>query len=266
MGDDLEGQGVPRRGLSEGMPVLRPFFSFYGSKHRIAGRYPHPLTERVIEPCAGSAGYALRHHNLQVLLLDVNPTVAGIWSYLIKVREEEIHRIPLLTSGEDVSVLRGQPREARDLVGFWLRRGAAHPAQRPSAWMREGKWERQFWGSEVRSMIASQLKYIRHWEVRCAPYSDAPDVSATWFVDPPYQGTPGQQYRRWGSDYIDYGHLGEWCVARRGQVIVCERTGARWLPFSHIHTATGTQGTYRSGVSHEAMWHQVALPTSAVEA
>jgi len=245
--------------------ILRPFFSYYGSKHRMAGRYPQPVTGTIIEPFAGSAGYALWHHRSRVILLDANPIVAGVWSFLINAREEEVLRIPLLAPDEDVEDLGGVAVEARHLVGFWLRRAAAHPARRPSAWMRQaarvhdGRRDSCFWGEDVRAVIAGQQKFIRHWSVRCASYSDAPDLTADWFVDPPYQGRPGQQYRRWGSNHLDYDSLGRWCVARRGQVIVCEAEGADWLPFGHLHTGTGTQGTHRTGITHEAMWHQQAV-------
>jgi hypothetical protein len=30
---------------------------------------------------------------------------------------------------------------------------------------------------------------------------------------------------------VDYVHLGKWCMERTGQLIVCDNTGADWLPF-----------------------------------
>jgi hypothetical protein len=36
-------------------------------------------------------------------------------------------------------------------------------------------------------------------------------------------------------------------------VIVCENTGATWLPFEHLHDAKATRNGGR-GVSREAVW------------
>jgi hypothetical protein len=41
--------------------TVRPFFSFFGSKWRVAPHYPAPERDLIIEPFAGSAGYSLRH-------------------------------------------------------------------------------------------------------------------------------------------------------------------------------------------------------------
>lgn len=42
--------------------ILRPFFTYFGAKWRAAPHYPPPTHPTVIEPFAGAAGYALRHH------------------------------------------------------------------------------------------------------------------------------------------------------------------------------------------------------------
>jgi site-specific DNA-adenine methylase len=62
------------------------------------------------------------------------------------------------------------------------------------------------------------------------------------FVDPPYQ-VKGVYYSgsRWST--ADYRDLAELCVALKGaghQVIVCERLGADWLPFTPLHTYHGS--------------------------
>ncbi len=62
--------------------MIRPFFSFYGSKWRDAPRH-YPAYSSIIEPFAGSAGYALRYADLQVTLCDADPVIVGVWSYLI---------------------------------------------------------------------------------------------------------------------------------------------------------------------------------------
>jgi site-specific DNA-adenine methylase len=55
------------------MVNLRPFFSYYGGKHRSVATYPAPLYPDVIEVFAGSAGYATRYADRRVVLVDNNP-------------------------------------------------------------------------------------------------------------------------------------------------------------------------------------------------
>ena len=67
------------------------------------------------------------------------------------------------------------------------------------------------------------------WEIRCGEYHQLDDVGeATWFIDPPYQAT-GRYYMV--NTVEDYAALRDWTLARSGQLIVCERSGANWLPF-----------------------------------
>src|SRR5690348_5384455 len=58
---------------------LMPFFSFYGGKWRAAPKYPAPLYDTIIEPFAGSAGYAVRHYEKRVLLCEKDPVIAALW-------------------------------------------------------------------------------------------------------------------------------------------------------------------------------------------
>jgi len=226
---------------------LKPFFGYFGSKAALASRYPPPgnyLT--LIEPFAGSAGYALRTPARQVLLCDTNPRICGIWRYLIAARESELVRLPLLgpdSSVEDFAI----PPEARDLIGFWLGRCLSSPRLRPSKWRRSGKWPSTFWGENIRARIAAQVGAIRHWRVRCASYETLPIVPATWFIDPPYVGA-GHRYRKSASPVV-HADLALWCQQREGRVIVCEQLGADWLPFQPLATIR-TVG----GVSREVVW------------
>ena len=41
--------------------------------------------------------------------------------------------------------------------------------------------------------------------------------------------------------FIDYPSLGNWCMERKGQVIVCEQEGADWLPFEVLRETTNSQ-------------------------
>ncbi len=229
---------------------LRPFFGFYGGKWRDALKhYPSPAFDAIVEPFAGSAGYALRYADRDVVLSELDPIVASVWRYLIRVSSEEIRAIPDLGLDQIVDDL-DVCQEARWLVGFWLNRGTSRPRTSPSRWMRDGIRPGSFWGERVRETIASQVDRIRHWQVFNCSYELCPvDAPATWFIDPPYQGA-GRHYR-FGSSGIDYLELGEWCRSRRGQVIVCENAGAGWLPFRQLADVKTTRASSRSA---EVSW------------
>lgn len=229
---------------------LRPFFKFYGGKWRDAVKhYPAPTGRVIVEPFAGSAGFALRYHEKNVMLYDVDPVICGVWDYLIRVSSAEIRAIPDVPLDGTVDDLK-IPQEARWLVGFWLNTGSAAPRKSPSKWMRDGMTPGSFWGDRARERIARQVDAIRHWRVHHGSYAEIePVLHATWFVDPPYQ-VAGKHYR-FSSAGIDFAHLGEWCRALPGQVIVCENEGADWLPFCKIADVKTTHPSRRSS---EVVW------------
>lgn len=230
---------------------LKPFFCYYGGKYRAAPHYPKPEHSTIVEPFAGAAGYSTRYPDRNVFLVDLNPVLVGVWDYLIRAPESEILSIPDVH--EHVDELNGPP-EQKWLVGFWLNKGTAMPCKRPSAWMRSGIRPHSFWGNTIRERIASQQRYIRHWQIHHASYVDAcfPVDPCTWFVDPPYQKA-GKHYKN-GTKDIDYVQLGKWCRTRNGQIIVCENVGADWLPFQSFLSIKATPGASREGSSVEVLW------------
>lgn len=223
----------------------RPFFSFYGGKWRTARRYPLPVHDTIVEPFAGSAGFATWYYRRRVILVERDPVIAGLWRYLVRVSPAEVLALPPIV--ECVDDVPGPPG-ARALVGFWLNAATSRPRNVPGKWMRSAVGRsRLYWGPGVRTRIASQVEQIRHWEILEGDYSIAPDVEATWFIDPPYEDK-GRHYRH-GSRDIDFAALGEWARARRGQVIACENVGASWLPFEPAWHAKSARGR-----SREAIW------------
>lgn len=240
---------------------LRPFFTFYGGKWRAAPFYAKPEHDTIIEPFAGSAGYAMRYPRLKVILVERDPLVAATWRYLLRVSPEEVISLPDLQEGQSVDDL-FVCQEARLLIGWWLNGGSAQPKKRPGAWMRRQiengghGWTtgggQLSWGARVRERIAGQLSQISHWTLVEGSYESAPERAATWFVDPPYRKA-GKHYR-FGPDQIDYPGLGRWCASRPGQVIVCENVGADWLPFRPWRYIKASAAKHGGKISHEAIW------------
>lgn len=233
---------------------LRPFFSYYGSKWFLARYYPEPLYPNVVEPFAGSAGYALRHSERDVTLCDLNPTIAGLWRWLIQVSVADVLALPVdVDSVDDVHA--GQ--EARWLVGFWLGRAQRAPSRQRTPWAKDGRWPLCFWGEAIRARIARQVDSIRHWKVVEASYETLPLVAATWFVDPPYE-RQGKAYL--GASGLRYLDIADWCRRLPGQVIACENAGATWLPFEPFRTARANSSRGNGRVSHEVIWTKQGDP------
>lgn len=205
-------------------------FYYYGRKKRLAKWYPEPTYDTIIEPFAGSAAYALHGENWkrQVILVERDPKVVEVWKWLINdATQAEIDALPPLTKGE----------KSADFLQILhcVSKGAFGYKQ-----MTVTEIMAQNWNNSRRTMSAS-LHKVKHWQVIEGDFTTAPDIEATWFIDPPYKGDPGTGYR-FSSKMIDYEMLGEWIQSRRGQVIACEGAGGDYLPFRPLRENTGVGG------------------------
>ena len=65
-------------------------FSFYGAKRRLAGFYPEPVYDTIIEPFCGSAAYSIYGDRWQknVWLYDVDHRITAVWQFLISATEQ----------------------------------------------------------------------------------------------------------------------------------------------------------------------------------
>lgn len=217
---------------------LRPFFPFYGSKWNIARHYPAPAHDLVIEPFAGGAGYATFHGSPRAHLIDADPIIAGLWSYLIKATPEEILALPDMPEVGDSVENYDLPQEAKWLIGFWLNRGSATPKKSRTAYSARTDRAQLNWSAKAKERVARQLEHIRAWTVAEGSFDSAPDEAATWFIDPPY-GDKGRFYR---IKFSEFENLGAWCRGRAGLVIACEGPGADWLPFEPLGSFKSSLG------------------------
>ena len=235
---------------------LNSFFLYFGSKSQLAHRYPAPVHDTIIEPFAGSAAYSVRHHRRKVILIDKDPVVVGLWSYLLRSSPRDLLALPDLAVGQHVNELR-ICQEARWLIGRWIDFGAKAPAGKRTPWGSDESKMHRTWGRTMRARLAGQVDKIRHWQIIEGGYESAPDVEATWFIDPPYQ-RGGLQYTV-SSKGLDFPALGAWCRERQGQVIVCEETGASWLPFEPFATIRSVG----KNLTGEVIWTNDATQTQA---
>lgn len=214
-------------------------FFYYGRKGQVGKRYPAPTRRTVIEPFAGSAAYAHRHIDSldAVILIERDADVCGMWRQVLDPALGVDDLCPPLALGEYTT----------NRFHIWAAAsgGGPYTKLKATAFMTVNV-------ERLRRRMTRDLARWRDTEVTVieGDYTEAPDVEATWFVDPPYQGHPGSLYRH-GSADIDFATLGLWCKERTGQVIVCEGEGADWLPFE----ALGDVVAHAGKRSSEVVWY-----------
>lgn len=99
--------------------------------------------------------------------------------------------------------------------------------------------------------MAENLFKIKHWRIISGDYTLAPDIEATWFIDPPYKEDAGKGYR-YSSKLINYQKLAEWAKNRKGEIIFCEGNCGDYLPFNPLLDLKGVAGK----TSKEVIYYQ----------
>lgn len=210
-------------------------FAYYGAKHGMAAKYPRPRHPVVVEPFAGSAAYSVHHarHIDHAIICDADPGVVDLWHELQTMTAHDVDLIGTQLHGTHFThpLLAGMAGSTTMTATLEGKRRAVTPRMLKD------------WPT-VRRRIINALEPIRTWQVLHATYDQAPDIEATWHIDPPYQenGTMAGAGYRHGADAIDFDHLGAWCQARRGFVMVCEQSPATWLPFHPFTTQANGAG------------------------
>jgi site-specific DNA-adenine methylase len=205
-------------------------FYYYGRKKQIAKHYPEPNCATIIEPFAGAAAYSLYGENWhrRVILVEKDPRVAGLWQWLIeKATESDIKKLPVLKTG-DYSTEFLHIIHAATKMAFKFKRIKVTPVL-------ERNWEIS------KRVFEENLYKIKYWKIICGDYSEAPDIEATWFIDPPYKGDSGMGYG-YGSNLINYEKLAIWTKKRKGEVIFCEGEKGDYLPFKPLVSLKGVAG------------------------
>lgn len=205
-------------------------FYYYGRKKQIVKHYPAPNYDVIIEPFAGAAAYSFHYNSLatRVVLIEKDEKVANIWKWLIHdATEHDIKSLPNLQPGERSTEFLHIIHAATKMA-FAFKRIKVTPVLARN-------WEIS------RRVFAKHLHEIKHWEIICGDYKDAPNIEATWFIDPPYSGEPGMGYR-YSSALINYHELAKWALSRKGEIICCEGFGADYLPFIPLIELKGIAG------------------------
>lgn len=205
-------------------------FYYYGRKKQIAKHYPSPNFETIIEPFAGSAAYSLygNHWKRNVILVERDESVSDIWKWLInEATPSEIKNLPDLEIGEKSSEFLHIIHAATKMA-FHYKTIKVTPVLARN------------WEISKRYMSENLFK-IKHWRIISGDYTLAPNIEATWFIDPPYKEDTGKGYR-YSSKLIDYKKLATWARARNGEIIFCEGHQGDYLPFKPLLELKGVAG------------------------
>jgi site-specific DNA-adenine methylase len=221
-------------------------WSYYGSKTTIIDYYPAPMFGTIIEPFAGTARYALRYFDREIIIIDKNADVIQIWKYLQQASIGDIARLPhFLKPGSNLNDIVFDDPAERALMGFLITKGGEKSKRnKASGWV---TIDRPNHINYSLNRIASNLYKIRHWTIRLGSYDEIENQKATWYIDPPYQH--GGEHYPCSSKKLDFQQLGEWCKDRLGQIIVCENMKADWMKFKYLCSHHG-----RTGMQREAIW------------
>lgn len=204
-------------------------FSYYGSKSRVVDLYPPPKYGKIIEPFAGSARYALKYFDREVLLVDKYEVIVKVWKWLQQCSKADILGLPKLKKGMLLNAL-NISEEEKMFLGLLAGIASTSPRNKVSMFAAEKNGLKN-----QMKIIADSLFKIKHWVIQQGTYEDITNQEATWFIDPPYQ-FGGHAYIE---SKIDYGALNIWSIERVGQIIVCENTKANWMNFKAMSKMRG---------------------------
>lgn len=221
-------------------------FPYYGGKRMLAPHYPPPRESLIVEPFAGGAAYAIYHlrkdPTLRALLYEKNARVYGLWRRLLAMTPEAVLALPVFDSGDMTDDFLIMTTEYSNAIAG-CRKVTVTPrmAARIPHMLKDVAW--------TLSLVQGRVDVIY------GDYREAPDIRATWFIDPPYQTQVGLSATAKGNGYghfrasrLDFGVLAEWCRTRQGQVIVAEQAGADWLPFTPLRVMRDSQGQQKTEV------------------
>ena len=229
-------------------------FYYYGRKKKIASYYPLPNCSSIVEPFAGSAAYSMHGENWKkdVILVEKDKKVAEIWKWIINdATSNNILSFPDLQVGEKSS-------EFLHIVHAVTKQAFTYKTIKVTQIL-ANNWKTS------KKYMASNVHKVKHWKIICDDYKNSPNIEATWFIDPPYKGSPGLGYKQ-SSAMIDYNDLSSWTKERKGEVIFCEGESGDYLPFRPLTNVNGVAGKknkeymyYRSDIFNELFHEEVYI-------
>lgn len=229
-------------------------WSYYGSKTNIVDAYPKPIHVKIIEPFAGTARYALKYFDRDILLVDKYDVIVKIWKWLQKCSEKDVLSMPRFAAGDNINHHTYVCEEERFLTGFLVGFGSTGPRKTATPRLRNRPTQQDY----TIKQIAAQLWKIRNWKIELGSYENIQNEIATWFIDPPYQ-VGGHCYKM-SNKKIDFSQLAGWCQDRQGQIMVCENSKAKWMDFKPL-----IQQKNLSGKNQESIWTNTRVSHQGIQ-
>lgn len=202
-------------------------FSYYGAKTKIVDKYPKPITNKIVEPFAGSARYSLRYFENDIILYETYEKVYKVWEYLIQATEKDILSLPDLNLGDDIRNFKQLADVEKWLIGYQLQRGNARPGCIVN--------KRCNWNKD-KIRISKEVYKVKHWKIINDDGMKHDWKDATYFVDPPYS----IQKHCYNYGIVDYEKLSNKIKNSKCFSIVCGNSDDKWLPFVPLVEMYGT--------------------------
>jgi hypothetical protein len=209
-------------------------FSYYGTKKKIAEKYPIPSYDTIIEPFCGAAMYSLYDKNWEknVILYDKYEKVYKVWNYLINnASVNDIKSLPDLTIGLNLDTINISDEE-KSLLGFYANPASAVPKKTVTQ-RGANAWNRH------KNYLIDNLYKVKHWKIYNDSFINIENIEATWFIDSPYQFGGEHYHSSTSNKHLDYEVLSKWSMERNGEIIVCENDKAKWLDFKPLVEMNG---------------------------
>ena len=109
-------------------------WSYYGSKSKVIRHYPAPKFGKIIEPFAGTAQYAFRFFDREVLLVDKYEVIVRVWKWLQQCSPADVLGLPRLKCGETTDDFKFDCIEAKWFVGMIIVGAPTQPKKTASRW------------------------------------------------------------------------------------------------------------------------------------
>jgi site-specific DNA-adenine methylase len=196
------------------------FGTYYGSKFRIINKYPKPNNniKRIVEPFCGGGAYILRYPEYETIGIEKDIDVYSAYLTLQSMSEQDIRELEYI-KGEDIRGHQYYPL-MRQLAGV-------PPHTKVTSYGFDRKEQRK--RTIIKHLDTIKKTKFIHGDAMDY-FNRYDDVDTLWFIDPPYMGKGGKNYKE-GNSNIDFLELAEQIKKLKGQVIVCGYLDDEYLPF-----------------------------------
>ena len=129
------------------------------------------------------------HHatsTTKVILIEKNKAIYDVWRYLQTASEAELLALPDLSHNESLDDY-DLTHVQKKLISLF-----ASPSRPPWRYFPKVSGMSR-WTPTRKLRLVECARRVRDWTIIHGDYTQAPDVQATWFIDPPYHSTAEEE-------------------------------------------------------------------------